>query len=390
MSRERMQESHPFWVSKEEREHKIRSSVVLFAFGDAWGFVTEFMDHSKILKKMPDVPKLLKVSDDTQMSLYTMRALKKLSQEGIDLSQDYYDISSDETLQNHVRQLFAEQYVRFAHDPDNNRAPGMTCLDAISKYETACSLGRVTRGDEGARNTSLGCGTIMRTPWIGLLPYSEDTIATLAILQAQSTHGDPVGWIVSAICSLMVRSAMGETEPQGSETEHFSLALSALETVENLNPELTKTIRDHKVGIIDPFEKVRSALTAFADSWDGITARLLPLEADAVDVSTIFGEGWIADEALYSALGVLSLYGCASEENILYGIKRLVYTNGDSDSVAAVGGALFGAESALGTIRHEKLEQISMLFEDRYRMETEEAISFINTQWNKLSDGTES
>lgn len=371
------------WVSDTQRRHKVSSAVTLFAFGDAWGYVTEFMKYPEILKHQPEVPKVLKVSDDTQMSLYTMSALKTLLDEGIDLRQDYFDLAADAGLQNYVRRLFAEEYVSWARDPDNNRAPGMTCLRAVSEYENIKDLDGITTGAEGAANASLGCGTIMRAPWIGLLPYDEKTVATLAILQAQTTHGDPVGWIVSAIAALLVRAGLEETEPQGTEGERFSQALSALDTVEALNTELTEHIRSSRVEGTDPFDKVRSALTGFRDSWTDIEDRLSSSHSEMTDITTVFGEGWIADEALYAPLGVLSLYGAASEESILMGIKRLIYTNGDSDSIAAVGGALFGAENTVGTVSTETLEQMTTLFEDRYRMEMESTISFINSQWDQ-------
>ena len=93
---------------------------------------------------------------------------------------------------------FAESLVRhflaWAQSPDNNRAPGRTCLDAC---------GGLSLGKEWVRATvpgSKGCGANMRVTPIGLVPMlSSSTRAGAAQLQAAITHGHPTGLAASEL-----------------------------------------------------------------------------------------------------------------------------------------------------------------------------------------------
>ena len=97
-----------------------RAKGILFglAIGDALGFPTEFMTLSSIKKKygqsgitdLPGNPALY--TDDTQMSISVAEALAKAGERDL------------ESIMEAVR----EEFTTWRHSPENNRAPGNTCL----------------------------------------------------------------------------------------------------------------------------------------------------------------------------------------------------------------------------------------------------------------------
>lgn len=102
---------------------KQRAAGCLFglALGDALGAETEFLSVSDILHRFPpDGPRApeghpARVTDDTQMTLAVGEAL-------LEAARPY----SARTLEQPLRRAF----VAWASSPDNNRAPGITCMRA--------------------------------------------------------------------------------------------------------------------------------------------------------------------------------------------------------------------------------------------------------------------
>lgn len=341
----------------------IDAAVYNFAFGDAWGYVTEFKKFEEIQDKQYPVPSVLKVSDDTQMGIYTMKTIEILRNSGMNF--DNMDFSETH-VQDTIRNSFANSYLAFYFDEDNNRAPGMTCMKALEAYYYSA---RKTGFEGGSKNNSLGCGTIMRTPWIGLLPYKRESLVNLSILHSQTTHGDPAGWISSAILTLMINDFMFNEENTHETTSNmFSHALDSLHEIKNMNLSLLN-------GYEKEFNMLYGQLSLYLEHWDEINSVLPEMNDNFIDLNKIFGEGWIATETLYNALAAVNFYSEESSESIYRGVKRLVYTNGDSDSIAAVGGSLWGVKSGLTPI---PVEQIQQKLEKRYREELENLVDFIN------------
>lgn len=352
-------------MSYEFNADKLRSSVLLYALGDAWGYTVEFDTYRSILKKQPGVPSLLTISDDTQMSLYTMEALQTAEAEGIDIE----DIVDNEDVSDKVRKFLADAYLDFFCDPDNYRAPGMTCMGSLSDYAAAKDdaefLNVELKGDEGNTNKSLGCGTIMRSPWLGFLGYNRETIVALNVLHSQVTHGNPVGWLVSAVSSLMSRDLANGVV---GEKNIFAHAIELVEEIESMNFELAEQLAS-------AIPSVKGSLKVYLSSWDRIEVALAA-KPDAprfeTDLNEVFGEGWTAHESLYNALASFQLY--QGRENVFSGVKRLVYSNGDSDSIAAIGGAFFGAQYGIA----EQTQRVLMSkLEPRYRYEIKNMFSFV-------------
>lgn len=338
---------------------KVEATVYNFAFGDAWGYVTEFKKFKDIVKKQYQVPEILKVSDDTQMGIYTMKAMKLMMQNGVDFSQ-----IDDPVVADRIRVAFANAYVMFYYDKDNDRAPGMTCMSALENYIYSSQA----NGLEGSsKNDSLGCGTIMRTPWIGLLPLTRREMAGLAILHSQTTHGHALSWITSSVLTLMIDDLLHNKNTDDTDSSMFDHAVRIVDEIRDMNLVL---LENYSLDLVN----LKQRLETFAFSWNEITKVLREVNGEFVDVNRVFGEGWTADESLYNALGICSLYNNSSE--IYSGIRRLVYTGGDSDSIAAIAGSIYGAK--YGEFAVSKNELINSL-EPRYQDELADMIEFISS-----------
>src|SRR5437867_7697133 len=115
------------------------------------------------------------VTDDTQMTLAVGEAL---------LEVEDYDKISAEILEKILR----DHFVKWLNSPDNNRAPGMTCMRACEMLEAGYSWTKATVAN------SKGCGANMRVAPVGLLPEAKNGItekirSAIAQFQSALTHG---------------------------------------------------------------------------------------------------------------------------------------------------------------------------------------------------------
>lgn len=330
-----------------ERGSRIRAAVYGLAFGDAWGFVTEFTSYASIMRVQPAPPRPLVVSDDTQMSLYTLEAISQLR--GEDLS----DLPSDRELQARVRDAFATQYLRFYDDPDNDRATGNTCMIALGSLDGNATATPV------ARNDSKGCGTIMRAPWLGLLPYPVPVLASLSVLQSQVTHGHPLSWVSAAACTLLVRELAALPQP----VEGLELVDLADECAKQAGS--IPLLAEHQSHV----DFQRAGIQMIRDQWELFIS-------DEGDPCQFFGDGWVAEETFTTALATFA----RNPHDPMTVIRDLVYTHGDSDSLAAVGGAFAGALNGDGFVT----EQMVADFEPRYQQELAETVASLTLAYGEI------
>src|SRR5262249_10312556 len=98
------------------------------AFGDALGAPAEFMSYEQIIRRCPAGGPAdldgdpIRVTDDTQMALAVGEALIACKSAGM-FTPDLFEES--------LRRAFVD----WLNSPDNNRAPGMTCLRACEGLE---------------------------------------------------------------------------------------------------------------------------------------------------------------------------------------------------------------------------------------------------------------
>ncbi|WP_433553019.1 ADP-ribosylglycohydrolase family protein [Micromonospora zamorensis] len=298
----------------------LRASGSLFglAYGDALGKPTEFLTVAEIQHRYgPTGPRELSgepalVTDDTQMALavgWALHEAPSLTPEG-------------------VEPLLRQRFLAWAVSPDNNRAPGMTCLRACAE------LTRGVRWQDATVVGSKGCGANMRVTPVGLLDVDLDTLAGLAQLQAGMTHGHPTGLAASELTAYAVFVLRaGATLPE----------IPALLTERALAQRLI--YRERWLGDLWQRADSRSPQEFIAHGWDecltalGRLTNALGQPDDGGDACRATGEGWVAEEALATAL----LCAVRHNDDPVAALARGATTAGDSDSIAALAGAFVGA-----------------------------------------------
>ncbi|MFI7518477.1 ADP-ribosylglycohydrolase family protein [Micromonospora globbae] len=297
-----------------------RASGSLFglAYGDALGKPTEFLTVAEIVGRYgPAGPRELAgdpalVTDDTQMALAVAWALHD--------APDHTPAA--------VEPLLRRRFVEWSVSPDNDRAPGVTCLRACAE------LARGTRWQEATVAGSKGCGANMRVTPVGLLDVDLDTLAGLAQLQAGLTHGHPTGLAASELTAYAVRllrDGAALADLPGLLTDRAR--------------EQRTTYRGDWLGDLWQRPGATSPEDFIARGWDECLDALGRLDAalagpdDAGDPCRLTGEGWIAEEALATAL----LCALWHADDPVGALARGATTAGDSDSIAALAGAFVGA-----------------------------------------------
>lgn len=297
-------------------------SLTGLALGDALGFPTEFHDVPSILAtrgpwRETRLPRPAIVTDDTQMTLALGRALRTTTAHGP---------LTPESLEGPLR----EEFVAWYRSPENNRAPGNTCLRACALladrdrvWQDACQVG------------SKGCGANMRVAPLGLVPgLGDEQRAGAAQFQAALTHGHPTALAASDLTAHAVRLLAEGAEPTGLVKLLRSYAYD-------------NRTRYHEAWLGDLWTRAQdpSPEHFIARGWDECLEILRRLQ-DAVrtvspeaDPCLATGEGWIAEEALATGLLCFLLF----VDEPLTALRRAACTSGDSDSIACLTGAFAGA-----------------------------------------------
>lgn len=223
-----------------------------------------------------------------------------------------------------------EEFVDWYQSPENNRAPGNTCL-------RACSLLKNEQlpWQEASQINSKGCGANMRVAPVGLVPgLSDEQRAGAAQLQSALTHGHPTALAASDLTARAVRLLT-----QGAEPGEL---VGLLRTYALVNRG-----QYHERWLGDLWTRSHDATPGqfMARGWDECLATLDRLD-DAVrtaspeeDPCLATGAGWIAEEAL--ATGLLCFLQFPDEP--LTALRRAACSSGDSDSIACLTGAFAGA-----------------------------------------------
>ncbi|WP_409237094.1 ADP-ribosylglycohydrolase family protein [Streptomyces sp. PA5.6] len=296
-------------------------SLIGLALGDALGFPTEFNDVPSILAKCGPwremaLPDPAYITDDTQMTLALSRGLRTAMDRGP---------LGPERLERPLREEFVDWY----QSPENNRAPGNTCLKACSLLKTGKPW------EEASQMHSKGCGANMRVAPVGLAPgLTDEQRAGAAQLQSALTHGHPTALAASDLTAHAVRLLAEGAEPTGLVGLLRSYAYENRETYhERWLGELWRRGGDP------------SPRAFVARGWDeclGVLERLrdaLRVPSPETDPCLATGEGWIAEEAF--ATGLLCFLMFVDEP--LTALRRAACTSGDSDSIACLTGAFAGA-----------------------------------------------
>ncbi|MBW4430456.1 MAG: ADP-ribosylglycohydrolase family protein [Pelatocladus maniniholoensis HA4357-MV3] len=319
------------------------------AFGDALGAKTEFLSVTEICHRYPPRgPQEIegnpaRVTDDTQMALAVGEALMNTTTANLTAA----------TLETPLRNAF----IKWWRSPDNNRAPGMTCLKACSQLALGIPWQQATQVN------SKGCGANMRVAPVGLLPLGEKganaaTRAAIAQFQAALTHGHPTALAASDLTASAIADLAARGDPQGLISRLRSYALNQ-RTVYHAD----------WLGSLWQQPYINTQEEFISRGWDECLAVLDRLDAALVnpkrdaDPCEATGEGWIAEEAFATGLLCFLLF----PEEPLVALRRAALTAGDSDSIACLTGAFAGAYMGMAAwpedwiVRIEYRDQIAAL-----------------------------
>lgn len=331
----RAQEEHVHRVSKvstRQDEAMARRLACLLggALGDGFGHPVEFDKLAVIQRRFGlnglRIPQYehgqLVVSDDTQMTLFTLEGLTRalLRQETDDdglirqvrLSyMDWLETQGGKAQGDAASRLMkhAALHVR--------RTPGQACLAALE----AGGLGT----PQNPVNDSKGCGGVMRVAPVALLPGVDPARAfTLGMRSAALTHGQasaylPAGILAAALRLLLEGQASAEAWRQARE---WALPHAGHEeTVARLDAALNASRRPH-------LAQIPSGL----------------------------GLGWRGDEALG-----IGLYCASRSLDFATVMATAVNQDGNSATAAAIAGHLYGAQYGLELLPHAWIRRLDIL-----------------------------
>ena len=303
------------------------------ALGDAFGYAVEFDSIDEIHSRFGPAGiadpvfhdgKLI-VSDDTQMTLFTLEGMLAAVAGG--------DIKPESCLtairaayiqwlgtQNHQRPgngvggflaSQPEMYVR--------RAPGNTCLSVLS----AGGHGTIA----SPINDSKGCGGVMRVASIGLFSryLNSDQTFRLGADAAALTHGHPSGYLSAGVMASMVRSLI-------------------------LGADITNAIKE-SLALLNGYTRHAETLRAVQQA-----VRLAGEQIDHIAAIERIGAGWVGEEAL--AIGV---YSVLSSETFIEAIRVAANHSGDSDSTASIAGQMWGAMEGISGMPHRWVTGVDVM-----------------------------
>lgn len=299
-------------------------ALVGLAIGDAMGFPTEFNTMAAIAAKcgpwrtmpLPLSSGRAYVTDDTQMTLALGEGLFEALAEGP---------LTAARMEPPVR----ERFVQWCFSPENNRAPGTTCLRACE----ALSLGGAWQ--DASEVGSKGCGANMRVAPLGLIPgLDEQQRSGAAQLQSALTHGHPTALAASDLTAHTVRLLALGTRP-----------VELLPALREYAHASRGRYRADWLGDLAEHAQDPDRASFATRGWDECLAVLERLEAalrspdPEADPCAATGAGWIAEEAFATGLYCFLLL----PDDPPAVVRRAAYSSGDSDSIAALAGAFAGA-----------------------------------------------
>ncbi|MFE5325659.1 ADP-ribosylglycohydrolase family protein [Embleya sp. NPDC056575] len=303
---------------------RVRGSMFGLAYGDALGAPTEFLSYAQIVRRY-DLPGPMdlegtpaQVTDDTQMGLAVARAL-------IDARADGGAFTAER-----LTPLLVDRFLAWWDSPDNTRAPGHTCMSACAEL----AAGRAW--PDATRRGSKGCGANMRVTPLGLLDgVDEADRCGAAQLQSAITHGHPTALAASDLTATAVHAL------------RTGAPIAELPALLRAHAEARREVyRGDWLGDDlwrGPFADTPEGFVA--RGWDECLAVLDRLDQAVAegdrraDPCRITGAGWIAEEALATAVLCVVLY----PDDPRSAVARAAGSSGDSDSIAALAGAMIGA-----------------------------------------------
>lgn len=318
---------------------KILSSLIGGALGDALGYSREFVRTNDILNFLPgrdwqtadfnnaphpkryrDADGKVIISDDTQMTIATGRALLA---SGPNPAPTFAASFADN---------LSRAYVTWSQHPDNTRAPGNACMRACDLLNDGYAW------QDATDIATMGCGANMRVAPIALLQDpGAGSLIELAYLSSVMTHAHPAALASTALTVTAITAAYDGME--GMEILDFLIEQA-------LSDHLRRHYPYKVLGELWEQSEYGSSKAYLSAGYD-LCAKYLMEAQNAIrrgwagdsDPCEVTGEGWTAPEALAGAmLCVAGLW-----DKPVQVLQRAAVSNGDSDSLAAIAGNIRGA-----------------------------------------------
>jgi ADP-ribosylglycohydrolase len=183
--------------------------------------------------------------------------------------------------------------------------------------------------------TSKGCGANMRVAPMGLMPGLGDVERVAAAqFQAALTHGHPTALAASELTALAIhwlRNGMRPAELPAALSDRCREQRAVYH--EDWLADLWM-----RPGVDSPTEFIARGRDECLVALDALNAALVSPDREA-DPCLRTGEGWIAEEALATAVHCFLLF----PDDPVAMLARAATTAGDSDSIAGLAGAFAGA-----------------------------------------------
>ena len=322
-------------------KNKIKGCMMASAIGDALGYEVEFDKEPAIFKRFGPLGiqdyvlhnGYSLVSDDTQMSMFSANAMIVASNKQEDVMEvlkkayyywyltqvlDYDKLEDPQTLEK-------DFYLMNDRRLYQNRAPGITCMDA-------CSAG--CKGSfENLINHSKGCGGIMRIAPIACaydLTIDSKEVAMLCAKASALTHTHELGYLPSAYLGYMLHQLIHSNQ--------------SIEALHKQCKEVLQTLFPKAIHLNELLEITDLAI------------ELSHQNLNDLDAIHQLKEGWVAEETLAIALYCANKYS----DDFTKAITTAVNHNGDSDSTGAVCGNILGAYLGYDKIPSKYIESLEM------------------------------
>lgn len=318
-------------AAEHELAGKVLGCLLGGALGDAFGYPIEFRSWTQIREAFGEAgltePQAaggrLRVSDDTQMTLYTADGLLSAVAAGAPhdrerirarirhaylawLRTQREEWTSGPTGLSQYRELWAV------------RAPGSTCLSALRAGARGTLAAPV--------NDSKGSGAVMRVAPLGLTPAIDaDEAFELANAAAAITHGHAVARLSAAAFASLLRDLLADNSLPAALTRMEA----RLQQAEGAG-EVLATVRGARI--------LAAASTP-------------PRQAIAA-----LGQGWTGHEAL-----AIGLYAALRADSFEGALRLAANHDGDSDTSASIAGQIWGTLHGVEVLAHGWIRRLDVL-----------------------------
>jgi len=260
------------------------------------------------------------VSDDTQMTLFTLEAVNAC------------DTTTPSTeVVERLRLAYLDWYHTQQKNPETYNYTGAIGRSKelhVMRAPGNCCMSSMAAGGPGTPETPIndnkGCGGVMRVAPIGLFPekWNANQVFELAMRAAAITHTHPTGYLAAGSLAAMICFLI-----QGKD---ISEAIEEMTSILKNYPRHEETL-----------EKIKQAI------------QLSSSELNPLDAIETLGQGWIAEEALG-----IGLYAVLKGTNFTEVMQIAANHSGDSDSTASIAGQIYGAWKGIEEIPQEWMETL--------------------------------